>query len=121
MILITDRMIIKNPEKLLKQFIPSATGNLIWCVTDVNVTMDDEITYVFKFQTQVPVKSSPNQQYYSMTRSKNVEAKLNFYRVQHENTYELFCYGQVQRGYSTDIDTMDKFIDVLRYMLPNTY
>jgi hypothetical protein len=51
-------MILKNPEKLLKQFIPSATGNLIWCVTDVNVTMDDEITYVFKFQTQVPVYDS---------------------------------------------------------------
>jgi hypothetical protein len=56
-----------------------------------------------------------------MTRARIEEAKLSFYRVQHENTYELFCYGQVQRGYCTDIDTMDKFIDVLRYMLPNTY
>jgi hypothetical protein len=118
---ITNKMILKNPEKLLKTIIPSATGSLIWCVTNVNVTMDDEITYVFQFQTQVPVISSPNQQYYSMTRARIEEAKLNFYRVQHENTYELFCYGQVQRGYCTDIDTMDKFIDVLRYMLPNTY
>ncbi len=44
MILITNRMILKNPEKLLKQFIPSATGNLIWCATNGNVNMDDEIT-----------------------------------------------------------------------------
>ncbi len=94
-------MILANPDKILKTLIPSATGNLIWCATNVNVTMDDEITYTFEFVAQAPVKSSPNQQYYSMTRSKNVEAKLNFYRVQHENTYELFCYGQVQRGYCT--------------------
>ncbi len=61
-------MILKNPEKLLKQLIPSATGNLIWCATNVNVTMDDEITYTFEFVTQAPVKSSPNQQYYHSTR-----------------------------------------------------
>jgi hypothetical protein len=117
---ITNKMILKNPEKLLKTIIPSTTGDL-WFVKDVNVLMDEDITYEFKLVTQVPVKSSPNQQYYSMTRARIEEAKLNFYRVQHENTYELFCYGQVQRGYCTDIDTMDKFIDVLRYMLPNTY
>ncbi len=59
-------MILKNPDKLLRQFIPSATGNLIWSATNVNVTMDDEITYIFEFYTQIPVKSSPNQQYYSI-------------------------------------------------------
>ncbi len=110
-------MILKNPDKLLRQFIPSATGNLVWCATNVNVTMDDEITYTFEFVTQAPVKSSPNQQYYSMTRAKNCEVKLKLFG----DTYEIFCEGETQRGYCTDIDTLDKFIHILIYLLPNTY
>jgi hypothetical protein len=110
-------MILKNPDKLLRQFIPSATGNLIWCATNVSVRMDDEITYIFEFHTQIPVKSSPNQQYYSMTRAKNCEVKLKLFG----DTYEIFCEGETQRGYCTDIDTLDKFIHILIYLLPNTY
>jgi hypothetical protein len=49
-------MILKNPEKLLKTIIPSTTGDL-WFVKDVNVLMDEDITYEFKLVTQVPVKS----------------------------------------------------------------
>ena len=110
-------MILKNPDKLLRQFIPSATGNLIWCTTNVNVTMDDEITYTFEFATQAPVKSSPNQQYYSMTRAITCEVRLKLFG----DTYEIFCEGETQRGYCTDIDSLDKFIHILIYLLPNTY
>ncbi len=110
-------MILKNPEKLLRELIPSATGNLIWCTTNVNVTMDDEITYIFEFHTQIPVKSSPNQQYYSMTRAKKCEVRLKLFG----DTYEIFCEGLTQRGYCTDIDSLDKFIHILIYLLPNTY
>ena len=110
-------MILKNPDKLLRQFIPSATGNLIWCATNVSVTMEDEITYMFEFRTQIPVKSSPNQQYYSMTHAKKCEVKLKLFG----DIYEIFCEGETQRGYCTDIDTLDKFIHILIYLLPNTY
>ncbi len=110
-------MILANPDKILKTLIPSATGNLIWCATNVNVTMDDEITYTFEFVAQAPVKSSPNQQYYSMTRAITCEVRLRLFG----DNYEIFCYGETQRGYCSDINTMDKFIDILRYLLPNTY
>ena len=107
-------MILKNPDKLLRQFIPSATGNLIWCATNVSVRMDDEITYIFEFHTQIPVKSSPNQQYYHMTRRMEQEVKLKF----DGSMYELYCSGQTWRGHCADIDTMDKFIKKVADMLP---
>ena len=110
-------MIIKNPDKLLKEFIPTPDGD-IWYVTDLSVKMDEDgTTYTYKMDTQVPVKSSPNQQYYSMTRAKNCEVKLKLFG----DTYEIFCEGETQRGYCTDIDTLDKFIHILIYLLPNTY
>ena len=107
-------MILKNPDKLLKELIPTYDGN-IWSVTDVSVTMDENGTeYIFKLCTQVPVKSSPNQQYYHYTRVMEETAKLKFY----ENTYELYCGGQTYSGYSCDIDTINKFISRLADMLP---
>lgn len=107
-------MILKNVEKILHQPILTKDGNL-WFTKDVNVTMDDDVTYEFKLVTQVPVKSSPTQQYYHMTRTLDYTATLRL----NSKTYELFCGGQVWRGYCIDIDTMDKFISVLADMLPN--
>ena len=50
-------MIIKNPEKLLKEFIPTIEGDL-WYVTDLSVTMDEDGTaYTYKMSTDIPVKS----------------------------------------------------------------
>jgi hypothetical protein len=81
--------------------------------------MDGDITYEFKLVTQVPVKSSPNQQYYHMTRTMDETAKLvlitNYTK---NNIYELLCGGAMWRGYCEDIDTMDKFISVLADRLP---
>ena len=111
-------MIIKNPEKILQQPIFTQDGDL-WFVKDVNVLMDGDITYEFKLVTQVPVKSSPNQQYYHMTRTMDETAKLvlitNYTK---NNIYELLCGGAMWRGYCEDIDTMDKFISVLADRLP---
>jgi hypothetical protein len=111
-------MIIKNPEKILQQPIFTKDGDL-WFVKDVNVLMDGDITYEFKLVTQVPVKSSPNQQYYHMTRTMDETAKLvlitNYTK---NNIYELLCGGAMWRGYCEDIDTMDKFISVLADKLP---
>jgi hypothetical protein len=111
-------MIIKNPEKILQQPIFTKDGDL-WFVKDVNVLMDGDITYEFKLVTQVPVKSSPNQQYYHMTRTMDETAKLvlitNYTK---NNIYELLCGGAMWRGYCEDIDTMDKFISVLADRLP---
>ncbi len=107
-------MIIKNPDKLLKQFIPS-NGNL-WFVRDLSVTMDEYgITYIYKMSTEIPVKSSPHQLYYHMTRAIEQEATLRLLGT----TYELYCNGCILHGYCKDIDSMDKFIIQLSNILPN--
>ena len=107
-------MIIKNPDKLLGQWIPTQDGD-IWYVNDLSVTMDESGTaYTYKMDTQVPVKSSPNQQYYHMTRRMEQEVTLRF----DGSMYELYCSGQIWRGYYVDIDTMNKFISKVADMLP---
>ena len=111
-------MILKNPEKILQEPIFTKDGEL-WFVKDVNVTMDDDVTYEFKLVTQVPVKSSPNQQYYHMTRTMDETVKLVLITdYTKNNIYELLCGGAMWRGYCEDIDTMDKFISVLADRLP---
>ena len=111
-------MILKNVDKILHQPIFTKDGNL-WFVKDVNVTMDDDVTYEFKLVTQVPVKSSPNQQYYHMTRTMDETVKLVLITdYTKNNIYELLCGGAMWRGYCEDIDTMDKFISVLADRLP---
>jgi hypothetical protein len=107
-------MIIKNPEKLLKQFIPN-NGD-IWFVRDLSVTMDDNgISYIYKMSTEIPVKSSPHQQYYHMTRAVEQEVILRLL----DSTFELYCNGQAVYGYCKDIDTIDKFIKKVEDILPN--
>jgi hypothetical protein len=107
-------MIIKNPDKLLKEFIPTINGDL-WYVNDLSVTMDEDgTTYTYKMSTDIPVKSSPNQQYYNMTRRMEQEVKLRF----DGSMYDLYCSGQIWRGHCSDIDTMDKFIKKVADMLP---
>ena len=111
-------MILKNVDKILHQPIFTKDGDL-WFVKDVNVTMDDDVTYEFKLVTQVPVKSSPNQQYYHMTRTMDETVKLVLITdYTKNNIYELLCGGAMWRGYCEDIDTMDKFISVLADRLP---
>ena len=111
-------MILKNVEKILHQPIFTKDGDL-WFVKDVNVTMDDDVTYEFKLVTQIPVKSSPNQQYYHMTRTMDETVKLVLITdYTKNNIYELLCGGAMWRGYCEDIDTMDKFISVLADRLP---
>jgi hypothetical protein len=111
-------MILKNVDKILSQPIFTKDGDL-WFVKDVNVLMDGDITYEFRLVTQVPVKSSPNQQYYHYTRTMDETVKLvlitNYTK---NNIYELLCGGAMWRGYCEDIDTMDKFISVLADKLP---
>ena len=112
-------MTLKNVDKILHQPIFTKDGDL-WFVKDVNVTMDDDVTYEFKLVTQIPVKSSPNQQYYHMTRTMDETAKLTLIKTDYakNNIYELLCGGAMWRGYCEDIDTMDKFISVLADKLP---
>ena len=111
-------MTLKNVDKILHQPIFTKDGDL-WFVKDVNVLMDGDITYEFKLVTQVPVKSSPNQQYYHMTRTMDETVKLVLITdYTKNNIYELLCGGAMWRGYCEDIDTMDKFISVLADRLP---
>ena len=107
-------MIIKNPDKLLKQWIPTYDGDL-WYVTDLNLTMyEDSIAYHYKMRTEAPVKSSPNQQYYHMTRAIEKEVTLRITG----HVYELYCDGCALHGYCKDIDAMDKFIKQVENILP---
>ena len=115
-------MIIKNPDKLLKQWIPGTNGD-IWFVDDVSVTMDSHGTaYIFRCITEWPVKNSPNQQYYHSTRRihKVVTLRLTETDYGKNNVYSVSTDEKVWRGYCKDIDTMDKFILVLADLLPNT-
>ncbi len=106
-------MIIKNPDKLLKQWI-NANDDL-WYVTDLNLTMyEDSIAYIYKMRTEAPVKSSPNQQYYHMTRTIEKEVTLRITGL----VYELYCDGLALHGYCKDIDSMDKFINQIENILP---
>jgi hypothetical protein len=107
-------MTLKNPEKLLNQWIPTPDGDL-WYVMDLSITMDENgITYLYKLTTDAPVKSSPHQQYYNMTRTIEREVQLRF----DGTMYDLYCSGQTWRGYCGDIDTMNKFISKVADMLP---
>jgi hypothetical protein len=109
-------MIIKNPEKLLKQAIVTV-HNQMWFVTDLNVQMDENgVRYIYKLGTTVPVKSSPNQQYYHYSRTIEQEVTLSM----NTHTYQLQTPELVLQGYYTDIDTMDKFINRLGAILPIT-
>ena len=110
-------MILKNPEKILQQ--PIVTKDDLWFVTDVSVKMDVGIDYEFKLITEVPVKSSSNQQYYHMTRALEETAVLRLHKTDYgkNGVYQLVCCGKVWQGYCVDIDTMDKFISVLADML----
>ena len=112
-------MTLKNVDKILHQPIFTKDGDL-WFVKDVNVTMDDDVTYEFKLVTQVPVKSSPNQQYYHMTKTLEETAVLRLHKTDYgkNGVYQLVCGSKVWQGYCVDIDTMDKFISVLADMLP---
>ena len=114
-------MILKNPEKILQQPIFTNDGDL-WFVKDVSVTIDTDngIAYEFKLVTQAPVKSSPNQQYYHMTRAIEETAVLRLHKTDYgkNGVYQLMCGSKVWQGYCKDIDTIDKFILVLMDMLP---
>ena len=112
-------MRLENAGKMLNQAIPTTTGN-IWFVRDVSITMDEDVTYIFDLVTQIPVKSSPNQQYYHMTRTMDETVKLVLITdYTKNNIYELLCGGALWRGYCEDINTMHKFISVLADKLPS--
>ena len=110
-------MILKNPDKILKQWIPATNGD-IWFVDDVTVTMNEQgVSYIFRFITELPVKNSPNQQYYHSTRRIHKEVTLRF---NDRNTYSLLTDEKIWHGFCGDIDTMNKFITVVADVLPNT-
>ena len=111
-------MIIKNLEKILQQ--PIVTKDDLWFVTDVSVKMDVDIEYEFKLITEVPVKSSHNQQYYHMTRALEKTVVLRLHKTDYgkNNVYSVYTDEKIWQGYCVDIDTMDKFISVLADMLP---
>ena len=111
-------MILKNPDKILKQWIPATNGD-IWFADDVTVTMNEQgVSYIFRFITELPVKNSPNQQYYHSTRRIRKEVTLRF---NDRNTYSLLTDEKIWHGFCGDIDTMNKFITVVADVLPNTY
>lgn len=115
-------MHIENPEALLKKPIIGSDGQM-WIVTECNryADVDRGPYYEFVFVTDVPVKSSPQQKYYHMTKALKVKAELTFLRHQHENIFELACNGEVRYGPISAIDTVDKFKIILIEMLPKCY
>ena len=113
-------MHIENPEALLKRPIIGRDGQM-WIVNECDLLLDVERngpTYQFHFITDVPVKSSPNQTYYHMTKALTAKAELTLFRHQHENIFELKCNGEVRYGPISAIDTVDKFKIILIDMLP---
>ena len=112
-------MYIENPEALLKRPIIGRDGQMwIPCECSRLAEASGAPTYEFKLITDVPVKSSPNQVYYSMTKARRETVELTLYNVGHESVYELVCNGMVEHGYVKDIDSADKFVYRLKEMLP---
>jgi hypothetical protein len=113
-------MYIENPEKLFRTPIFGSDGQL-WIVTECTRLSNPESrghTYEFKLVTDVPVKSSPNQVYYSMTKARSEKVELTMYKAGSEGIFEMICNGMVEHGYTKDIDTIDKFTYRLKEMLP---
>ena len=113
-------MYIENPEKLLTTPIFGSDGQL-WIVAECTRLSNAESrghTYEFKLVTDVPVKSSPNQMYYSMTKARSEKVELTMYKVDSEGMFGMVCNGVSEYGYTKDIDTMDKFVYRLKEMLP---
>lgn len=115
-------MYIENPEKLLSTPIFGSDGQL-WIVAECNILSNAESrghTYEFKLVTDVPVKSSPNQVYYSMTKVRSETVELIMYPSSgwRGGVFQLVCNGVAEHGYTNDIDTMDKFVYRLNQMLP---
>lgn len=118
-------MYIENPEKLLTTPIFGKDGQM-WIVCECTrlAVGTDGTTYEFKLITDVPVKSSPNQVYYSMTKARRETVELTLHKMvdryikKGHSVFELVCNGMVEHGYVKDIDTMDKFIFRLKEMLP---
>jgi hypothetical protein len=114
-------MYIENPEALLKRPIIGRDGQM-WIVCECSKLADVERNapmYEFLFITDVPVKSSPNQTYYHMTKALKVKAELTLLKSGYNyNVFELVCNGMVEHGYVKDIDTVDKFIIKIIDMLP---
>ena len=111
-------MYIENPEALLKGPIIGRDTQM-WIVTECNryADVDRGPYYEFVFVTDVPVKSSPHQQYYHMTKLKTEKAELRLFKKQ----FELRCNGEVRYGPISAIDTVDKFKIILIDMLPLCY
>ena len=107
-------MQIKNPEKLLQRVITGVDGQ-VWQVYEVNKCVDVNTGpyYVFNFVTDISINNT-------MTRHRKEKAELRIFESDYakNSVYELFCGNQVWHGYTTDIDTIDKFIFVLVNMLP---
>ena len=113
-------MYIENPEKLLSTPIFGSDGQL-WIVAECTRLTNAESrghTYEFKLVTDVPVKSSPNQVYYSMTKVRSEKVELTMYKVDSEGIFEMVCNGMIEHGYTKDIDTIAKFTYRLNQMLP---
>ena len=113
-------MYIENPEKLLTTPIFGSDGQL-WIVAECTRLTNAESrghTYEFKLVTDVPVKSSPNQMYYSMTKARSEKVELTMYKVDSEGIFEMVCNGMIEHGYTKDIDTIAKFTYRLNQMLP---
>ena len=122
-------MYIENPEALLKRPIIGRDGQM-WIVCECSRLADaetDSPMYEFKLITDVPVKSSPNQVYYSMTKARRETVELTLHKMvdryikKGHSVYELVCNGAVSQGYTKDIDTLDKFIIKIVDMLPVCY
>ena len=113
-------MYIENPEKLLTTPIFGSDGQL-WIVAECTRLTNAESrghTYEFKLVTDVPVKSSPNQMYYSMTKARSEKVELTMYKVDSEGIFEMVCNGMIEHGYTKDINTIAKFTYRLNQMLP---
>ena len=113
-------MYIENPEKLLSTPIFGSDGQL-WIVAECTRLSNAESrghTYEFKLVTDVPVKSSPNQMYYSMTKARSEKVELTMYKVDSEGIFEMVCNGMIEHGYTKDINTIAKFTYRLNQMLP---
>lgn len=109
-------MYITNPEKILSKVI--SVYGVDWMVCEVSRLGDREgFKWEFRLQTTLSDINAPQSIFgtYNMSRKCELIAKLRFLN---SKVYELILNGEAQIGSMDGIDTMDKFIDRLKELLP---
>ena len=104
-------LVIKNSNKLMGNEI---NGWLCYSVT-TTADMDNIVEYEFQFMKSTPVKSSPYQQFYHMSKDSYYKIKV---RILTNEITEFNNEGCVEYMPTYSFKTLNGFVELLENRLP---